>query len=78
MLVRPVCAECAVEMHCSKNDRKYQTRPGHVDTRIWAGDEYTCPQCQARIIIGWGTKPVAWGDGVDVYLNEPGLVREVL
>jgi len=53
MIYRPVCAECSVEMRCSKNGRVVKSQ-GHGDYGYFHGDEYTCPGCKHRVVVGFG------------------------
>ena len=48
---RPVCSECETTMLCSENDVQVNCGDGYVK----CGDEYACPECQTRVIIGFGS-----------------------
>ena len=48
---RPVCAECETTMLCAKNEVRVDCGGGYVKS----GDEYACPDCKTRVIIGFGS-----------------------
>jgi primosomal protein N' len=48
---RPVCSECETTMSCSKNEVRVDCGHGYVKS----GDEYTCPSCNIRVIVGFGS-----------------------
>ncbi len=54
---RPVCAGCNTTMSCSQNEVRVDCGHGYVKS----GDEYTCPSCGTRVIVGFGStwKPEA-------------------
>jgi primosomal protein N' len=54
---RPVCAGCNTTMSCSKNEVRVDCGHGFVKS----GDEYACPSCETRVIVGFGSiwKPQA-------------------
>ena len=56
--MRPICAECAVEMRCEKNGVPL-TIGAHFD--IHWGDRFRCPTCDAAVIVGVSAtgKPIA-------------------
>lgn len=53
MIQRPVCYECSIEMRCSKNGRIVKSQ-AHGDLGYFRGDEYKCPSCAHRVIVGFG------------------------
>jgi primosomal protein N' len=48
---RPVCSECETTMLCSKNEVRVDCGNGYVKS----GDEYACPSCETRVIVGFGS-----------------------
>jgi DNA-directed RNA polymerase subunit RPC12/RpoP len=52
--VRPFCAKCCREMHPTRNNRAVEIRE-----QIYLGDEYTCDGCGAKIVTGFGDRPIA-------------------
>lgn len=53
MIQRPVCVLCQVEMRCSKNGRVVKSE-SHGEVGYFRGDEYACPKCGLRVIVGFG------------------------
>lgn len=53
MIQRPVCVLCQVEMRCSKNGRIVKSE-SHGEVGYFRGDEYACPKCGVRVIVGFG------------------------
>ena len=56
---RPICSRCEVEMRPSKNNVvvvDYAHDPPQP-YQIWSADEWTCPKCGHRIIVGFGESP---------------------
>lgn len=42
-----VCGNCRREMHCTKTGATCRWNEGH---HVYSGDEFTCPDCGAKII----------------------------
>ena len=62
MMIPPVCSECKTFMRCHKNGRKVEILSGSgfdEPYQIWSGDEWECPSCKVKIVVGWGHKPMA-------------------
>ena len=59
----PVCRECDTTMTCSKNEVDVDCGHGYIKS----GDEYTCPECKTRVIVGFGSiwqhKTRVWVEG---------------
>lgn len=53
MIQRPVCVRCAMEMRCAKNGRIVQSE-AHGEFGYFHGDEYACPSCDGRVVVGFG------------------------
>lgn len=50
----PICCTCACEMRCSKTGRVILLVANGHPYQMWHGDEFTCPQCGARAVLGFG------------------------
>jgi len=51
----PICVKCRLEMRCVKNNRVVRDpEAGGFPSTYWLGDEYECPECEARIVTGFG------------------------
>ena len=59
--MRPICANCNVEMECVRNEvavwhpmEPIKTYGTEVIDFIVIGDKYKCPKCGANIVTGFG------------------------
>jgi hypothetical protein len=71
--MKPVCAPCQRFYRPSHNGRAFvegmpsgnHVAPGKADPdnwrpyKLWMGDEWTCPDCGAVIIVGVGQGPIS-------------------
>jgi len=71
--MKPICVPCQRFYRPTKNGRFFTEmspksgypKPGRAEPeawkpyKVWAGDEWTCPDCGSTIIVGVGRKPVA-------------------
>jgi len=48
-----VCADCAVAMRCEKNDITVESTSGDFGA-LYRADLWRCPQCDHRIVTGFG------------------------
>ena len=46
----PICVACGLEMRVEKNGYVV-----HNEFLCWCGDLYRCPECDARVVSGFGT-----------------------
>jgi hypothetical protein len=54
-MMPPICIPCRVEMRCAKNNRLVRDpEVGGFPSTYWLGDEWLCPGCGARIVMGQG------------------------
>ena len=58
--MRPICVGCRREFRCSKNGKPV-AHDGVDDPTVFWGDEYACPECDARIVVGFsqGGRPAS-------------------
>ena len=57
---RPICSACEVEMRPVKNDIvviDYAHDPPQP-YQLWSADEWGCPKCPNRIVVGFGAGPI--------------------
>ena len=64
---RPVCVHCKRELRCSKNGRVLELISAGEPYQLWSGDEFQCPDCGTRVIVGYGREPMAEGFQKDRY-----------
>lgn len=64
--MRPICANCNVEMECERNDvavwhpmEPINTYGTEVIDFIVIGDKYKCLKCGANIVTGFGKMLIA-------------------
>jgi len=51
----PICASCAQEMRCKKNDFPVKDKAsGSFPSTVWLGDLFKCPSCGTEIVVGFG------------------------
>ena len=78
---RPVCSPCEVEMRPFKNGVVVVDYAERGPYQLWEADEWACPKCKHKIVVGFGAGPVAReGSGEDLSLivrraAEAGLAR---
>jgi len=51
----PICFPCARSMRCFQND--FPVRDKRTETSPateWLGDRFTCPECGASVVVGFG------------------------
>ena len=58
MTHRPVCTKCEVEFTPTCNEAKVLDYSDNGMYTIWFADEWTCPECDFKIIVGFGDGPV--------------------
>lgn len=70
--MKPICVPCERFMRCTKVGRYftegmpigYPVKPGLKEPekwkpyKVWVGDEYTCPDCGAKTIVGVPLRPI--------------------
>lgn len=56
---RPVCVKCEIEYRCSRNGVEVVDFNANGEYAYWNADEFECPGCQTRIIVGFGDSPMA-------------------
>ena len=54
---RPVCVKCKTEMRASNNDTIVVDYASFGPYKLWSADEYTCPICRYRIVVGFAEQP---------------------
>lgn len=55
--LKPVCANCGVQMRCMKNGHTIRQLSSHKATMfVWQGDRYACPDCNASVVVGIGQR----------------------
>lgn len=60
MSIPPVCSMCKVFLRCHKNGRAVETFSGADEPyQIWHGDEWVCPECGWKVVVGWGHQPIS-------------------
>jgi len=53
--LRPICVPCRLEMRCVKNNRVVaDPAAASGPSTYWLGDEYECPECRSRVVVGFG------------------------
>jgi hypothetical protein len=71
----PICAKCRVAMRRMQNDRPVRDpEAGGFPSTYWFGDEWECPGCGARIVIGFGrplTEAEFRGTGAHAFGHKP-------
>ncbi len=61
----PICARCAVEMRCKKNDFLVRDpEVGQFASTYWRGDLYECPVCGAQVVTGFSA-PLSLNPGAE-------------
>lgn len=57
---RPICVKCEIEMRPKKNGVTVEefTEEG-LSYKLWMGDLWECPICQASVIVGFGARSLA-------------------
>lgn len=59
--MKPACTNCNREMQCTTNGVVVGVvvkRGGTTDLyQCWNGDEYTCPDCKAKVVTNYGDNP---------------------
>jgi len=57
---KPVCLECCVELKVERNGVFVETvmSQGHA-YELWCGDEWVCPDCGHKLMIGYAANPTA-------------------
>jgi hypothetical protein len=51
----PICVPCARSMRCTQNE--FAVRDKRTDAfvaTVWSGDRFTCPDCNASVVVGFG------------------------
>jgi len=56
MYRRPVCVKCSRDMLPKTNDVTLVDVYQKVETGLWLGDLWHCPECGVEVIIGFGTQ----------------------
>jgi len=56
---RPVCSKCEIELRPIKNGVQVVEHSVNGPYKIWDADEWECPECRARIVMGFGANPLA-------------------
>ena len=56
---RPVCVKCEVDLRPSMNEVNVIEYSDNGPYKIWEADEWECPECHIRVIIGFGDAPFA-------------------
>ena len=56
---QPICVECRVSMRCEKTGVDVEAMAGTMPYQIWSADLFECPNCNVRVISGFGKQPVA-------------------
>lgn len=75
---QPVCAPCGRVMLCSKTGRYVLEQNTEGEPyKVHHGDEFECPACRARVVVGFGRSPVGehWQEGFAALLEERQAVR---
>ena len=60
--MKPICVPCKMFMRCKKNDYPFEEGFGNGEGKtykLWLGDLWACPSCDAEIVIGVGRAPIA-------------------
>ena len=60
---RPVCTKCEVEFRCAKNGVEVLDHNELGPYIISQADEFECPVCLHRIIVGFGNPSARRSDG---------------
>ncbi|MDP2661182.1 MAG: hypothetical protein Q8R28_10690 [Dehalococcoidia bacterium] len=55
---RPVCVPCETEMRPTRNDVAVVDYAAFGPYKVWDADEFTCPSCGYRIVVGFGNAPL--------------------
>ncbi len=71
---RPVCSRCEVEMRPFKNGVQVIDYASYGAYQIWEADEWACPGCDNKIVIGFGQEPFCRNFSPDF----PSVLKEVL
>jgi hypothetical protein len=70
-MLKPICAKCERFFKPKKNGVAFEEGYGDGTRRpykLWLGDLWECPNCEAQVIVGTGASPV-------VHAHEPGYSR---
>ena len=71
---RPVCVKDQVEFRCSNNEVDVLDTSGESQRayKLWSADEFTCPVCHTKIVVGFGNRPVVqhFEDGFDAKVEK--------
>lgn len=65
MFHRPVCVPCQTEFRPSNNNcvvlchSNLNPATDPTPFRLWAADEYECPKCHHKIVVGFAQQPYA-------------------
>ena len=54
----PICTECKREMRCTAIGVQALYVVGGRDQKITWADEYTCPDCEYKVIAGFAKEPM--------------------
>lgn len=56
---RPVCSPCEVEMRPFKNGVVVVDYSARGPYLLWEADEWACPKCKHKVVVGFGESPIA-------------------
>jgi hypothetical protein len=70
--MKPICVPCQRFFRPKKNGFYFlegmpvnNALPGKADPdnwkpyKLWAGDQWECPSCEAQIVVGFGQRPIS-------------------
>lgn len=55
---RPVCSTCETEMRASTNGVGVVDYSSFGPYKVWEADEYECPKCSIKVVVGFAEQPV--------------------